>query len=154
MHPRKGFCVDYVGSMLGHTVYTMLGSMPLEKFYIYNNRLKLMEMVADGNIIRSLNRSELRRKVLFYLLSIYPYRSYLSEISRAVKSDPSNVKGCLEGLGVRYTNEESLVGLGLVSVEQSKNGFKYFKVNMDFLEDVKSLKTMFNHKKVFAVEIG
>lgn len=113
-----------------------------------------MELVADGNIIRSLNRSELRRKVLFYLLSINPYRSYLSEISRAVKSDPSNVKGCLEGLGVRYTGEESLVGLGLVSFEQSKNGFKYYKINTDFIEDVKALKTMFNHKKVFAVEIG
>ncbi len=113
-----------------------------------------MELVADGNVIRSLNRSELRRKVLFYLLSIYPYRSYLSEISRAIKSDPSNVKGCLEGLGVRYTGEESLVGLGLVNVEQTKNGFKYFKVNMDYIEDVKALKNMFNQRKVFAVEIG
>ncbi|GGM73887.1 transcriptional regulator [Thermogymnomonas acidicola] len=113
-----------------------------------------MELVADGNVIRSLNRSELRRKVLFYLLSIYPYRSYLSEISRAVRSDPSNVKGCLEGLGVRYTGEESLVGLGLVVVEQSKNGFRYFKVNPDLIEDIKALKTMFNNRKVFAVEIG
>jgi predicted transcriptional regulator with HTH domain len=113
-----------------------------------------MELVADGNIIRSLNRSELRRKVLFYLLSIYPYRSYLSEISRAVKSDPSNVKGCLEGLGVRYTGEESLIGLSLVTVEQTKNGFKYYKINNEYMEDIKSLKTMFNHKKVFAVEIN
>jgi hypothetical protein len=113
-----------------------------------------MELIADGNIIRSLNRSELRRKVLFYMLSIYPYRSYLSEISRAVKSDPSNVKGCLEGLGIRYTGEESLVGLGLISIEQTKNGFKYYKVNQDYVEDIKGLRTMFNHKKVFAVEIG
>ena len=113
-----------------------------------------MELIADGNIIRSLNRSELRRKVLFYMLSIYPYRSYLSEISRAVKSDPSNVKGCMEGLGVRYTGEESLVGLGLISIEQTKNGFKYYKVNQDYVEDIKVLSTRFNHKKVFAVEIG
>lgn len=113
-----------------------------------------MELIADGNIIRSLNRSELRRKVLFYMLSIHPYRSYLSEISRAVKSDPSNVKGCLEGLGVRYTGEESLVSLGLISIEQTKNGFKYYKVNDESIEDIKGLKTMFNHKKVFAVEIG
>ena len=113
-----------------------------------------METVADGNVIRSLNRSELRRKALFYLLSIYPYRSYLSEISRAIKSDPSNVKGCMEGLGVRYTGEESLVGLGLISIEQTKNGFKYYKVNQDYVEDIKGLRTMFNHKKVFAVEIG
>ena len=122
--------------------------------YIYPCEFDVMELIADGNIIRSLNRSELRRKVLFYMLSIYPYRSYLSEISRAVKSDPSNVKGCLEGLGVRYTGEESLVGLGLISVEQTKNGFKYFKVNADYIEDIKGLRTMFNHKKVFAVEIG
>ncbi len=122
--------------------------------YILQNEFVVMELIADGNIIRSLNRSELRRKVLFYMLSIHPYRSYLSEISRAVKSDPSNVKGCLEGLGVRYTGEESLVSLGLISIEQTKNGFKYYKVNDEYIEDIKGLKTMFNHKKVFAVEIG
>ncbi|QRF74544.1 hypothetical protein Thermo_00025 [Thermoplasmatales archaeon] len=114
----------------------------------------VMETVADGNVIRSLNRSELRRKALFYLLSIYPYRSYLSEISRAIKSDPSNVKGCLEGLGVRYTVEESLVGLALVKVEQTKNGFKYFKINPDVVDEVRSMKAMFTQKKIFAVEIG
>ncbi len=113
-----------------------------------------MEPMIDGNILRSLNRSELRRKVLFYLLSIYPYRSYLSEISRAVKSDPSNVKGCLEGLGVRYTGEESLIGLGLIIVEQSRNGFKYFKVNPEILEEARNIKAMFSDKKVFTVEIG
>ncbi|MHB1492436.1 MAG: putative transcriptional regulator [Thermoplasmataceae archaeon] len=113
-----------------------------------------METMADGNIIRSLNRSELRRKVLFYLYSIYPYRSYLSEISRAIKSDPSNVKGCLEGLGIRYTREECLVGLGLVVIEESKKGFRYFKINKDCIDDIKGIKSIFSQKKVLAVEIG
>ncbi|MGC8609294.1 MAG: archaellum operon transcriptional activator EarA family protein, partial [Thermoplasmata archaeon] len=60
----------------------------------------------------------------------------------------------LEGLGFRYTGEESLIGLGLIVVEQSKKGFKYFKVNPEIIDEVRNIKAMFSDKKVFTVEIG
>ena len=99
----------------------------------------------NGDIMRSLNRSKLRRRVLFHLLSIYPYKSYVSEIARNIRSDPSNVWGCLEGLGSRYTIEESLVSLLLVNREQIR-AHRYFKVNAYYIGEIKTLKIMFSQK--------
>ena len=99
----------------------------------------------NGDIMRALNGSELRRRVLFYLLSIYPYKSYISEIARNIRSDPSNVWGCLEGLGSRYPVEESLVGLALVNKEQLRH-IKYFKINAHLIGEIKTLKIMYSQK--------
>jgi len=79
----------------------------------------------DPTIIRALNKSELRRKVLFYLDAIFPNHTYLSELARGIRSDPANVLGCLKGLGNRYNGNRSLIELGLVEgLEQ--NRFKYY----------------------------
>ena len=107
----------------------------------------------NGNIIMSLNRSELRRRVLFHLLSIYPYKSYISEIARNIRSDPSNVWGCLEGLGSRYTVEESLVGLALVNKEQLRH-IKYFKINAHAIGEIKTLKIMFSQREEIVMEVN
>ena len=101
----------------------------------------------NGDIMRSLNGSELRRRVLFHLLSIYPYKSYVSEIARSIQSDPSNVWGCLEGLGTRYTIEESLVNLSLVNREQ-KRAHRYFAINTRYIGEIKTLKIMFAQRGV------
>jgi len=84
-------------------------------------------MFIDPFVIRSINRSELRKKILLYLDEIYPTPTYLSEIARMVKSDPSNVKGALIGLGNRYNGHSSLVSLGLVEVVTDR-GFKYYRL--------------------------
>ncbi|WP_297517841.1 helix-turn-helix domain-containing protein [Thermococcus sp.] len=84
-------------------------------------------VIVDPQVLRSLHRSELRKKILMYLNEIHPSATYLSEIARVVGSDPSNVRGALVGLGNRYNGESSLVYLGLVE-EVSNNGFKYYKL--------------------------
>ncbi len=84
-------------------------------------------MFVDPFVIRSINRSELRKRILLYLAEIHPSSAYLSEIARIVKSDPSNVKGALTGLGNRYNGSSSLVSLGLVEVVND-NGFKYYRL--------------------------
>ncbi len=81
----------------------------------------------DPVIIRALNKSDLRRKVLFYLDAIYPNFTYLSEMARAIKSDPSNVLGCLKGMGNRYNGNSSLIELGLVECVE-KGGHKYYRL--------------------------
>ncbi len=93
-------------------------------------------------VIRSINRSGLRKKILLYLDQIYPSPTYLSEIARAVKSDPSNVKGALIGLGNRYNGHSSLVSLGLVEVVTEK-GFKYYRLTEYGREVVKLLKSYY-----------
>ncbi|WP_054840166.1 archaellum operon transcriptional activator EarA family protein [Thermococcus sp. JCM 11816] len=85
-------------------------------------------VVIEPQVLRSLHRSELRKRILMYLNEIYPSATYLSEIARVIGSDPpSNVRGALVGLGNRYNNESSLVYLGLVE-EISRNGFKYYRL--------------------------
>lgn len=81
----------------------------------------------DPIIVRSLNKSDLRRKVLFYLDSIHPNHTYLSELARAIRSDPANVLGCLRGMGNRYNGNSSLIELGLVEVVE-RNRFKYYRL--------------------------
>lgn len=82
--------------------------------------LELVEVEIDfAEIRKSLNRSKLRIMILKYLLK--NGSDYISEIARGVFSDPSNVKGALEGLGIRWKEQHSLVGLGLVM----QNGNNY-----------------------------
>jgi len=81
----------------------------------------------DPHILRSINKSILRRKVLFYLYSIHPNADYLSNISRVIRSDATNVLGCIKGMGNRYNGSSSLIELGLVEVVE-RDGFKYYRI--------------------------
>ncbi len=93
----------------------------------------------DPHILRALNKSELRKKVLFHLYKISPNHTYLSELARAVKSDPSNVLGCLRGLGSRYKDNSSLVEMGLVEIIKN-NGYTYYRLCEDAREIVEYSK--------------
>lgn len=84
-------------------------------------------LTIDPHILRSINKSNLRRRVLFYLYSIYPNYDYLANISRMIRSDPSNVLGCIRGMGNRYNGSSSLIELGLVEVVE-RDGFKYYRI--------------------------
>jgi len=89
--------------------------------------IALYLLTIDPHILRSLNKSYLRKKVLMYLDSIYPNVDYLSNIARRVGSDASNVLGCLRGMGNRYNGNSSLIELGLVEV-LDVNGYKYYRI--------------------------
>ncbi len=84
--------------------------------------------LIDPLVVRSLNKSVLRKKILLYLSSIYPRHTYLSEIARNVRSDPSNVLGCLRGMGNRYNGNSSLIELGLVE-QLEADGYKYYRAS-------------------------
>ncbi len=45
-------------------------------------------VVIEPQVLRSLHRSELRKRILMYLNEIYPSATYLSEIARVIGSDP------------------------------------------------------------------
>ncbi|ASJ11168.1 transcriptional regulator [Thermococcus sp. P6] len=105
-------------------------------------------MYIDPHILRSLHRSDLRRRILMHLYQIYPSATYLSEIARNVGSDPSNVRGALVGLGNRYNGDSSLVYLGLVE-EVHNNGFKYYKLTEYGKKVMEYLKTYYPYYKKF-----
>ena len=71
-------------------------------------------------VIRSLRRSNVRKKIADYLFDISPSGSYTSEIAYNVKTTPTNVIGAIRGMNSRYRNDESLISLNLV--EQIKSG--------------------------------
>jgi predicted transcriptional regulator with HTH domain len=65
-------------------------------------------------VIRSLRRSNVRKKIADYLFEISPSGSYTSEIAYNVKTTPTNVIGAIRGMNSRYRNDESLMSLNLV----------------------------------------
>ncbi|RLI76867.1 hypothetical protein DRP04_12175 [Archaeoglobales archaeon] len=81
----------------------------------------------DPHVIRSINKSILRKKVLLHLDSVYPNADYLANIARAIGSDSSNVLGCIRGMGNRYNGNSSLIELGLIEVIE-RDGYKYYKI--------------------------
>ncbi len=73
-------------------------------------------------VIRSLRRSNVRKRIAEYLFDIRPSSSYTSDIAYNVKTTPTNVIGAIRGMKLRYRDEESLLGLKIV--EQIKTGKK------------------------------
>ena len=86
-------------------------------------------------VIRSLRRSNIRKKIADYLFDISPSGSYTSEIAYNIKTTPTNVLGAIRGMGTRYKKEESLIGLEIV--EQIKGGkdVKLYRLT-DFGKDI------------------
>jgi len=79
-------------------------------------------------IIRSLRRSNVRKKIADYLFDISPSGSYTSEIAYNVKTTPTNVIGAIRGMGTRYKVEESLIALELVEQVKSGKELKIYKL--------------------------
>jgi predicted transcriptional regulator with HTH domain len=76
-------------------------------------------------IIRSLRRSNIRKKIAEYLFEINPSCSYTSEIAYNIKTTPTNVIGAIRGMGTRYRTDDSLIDLGIV---EEKVGGKNIKL--------------------------
>ena len=86
----------------------------------FNNEIK------RPYIIRSLRRSNIRKKIAEYLFEISPSCSYTSEIAYNVKTTPTNVIGAIRGMGTRYKVDESLIDLGLVEEKKSDKNIKLY----------------------------
>ena len=81
-------------------------------------------------VIRSLRRSNVRKKIAEYLFDISPSGSYTSEIAYNVKTTPTNVIGAIRGMNSRYRNDELLLNLNIVEQIQSgkHNDIKLYRI--------------------------
>jgi len=91
-------------------------------------------------VIRSLRRSNIRKKIADYLFEICPNGSYTSEIAYNVKTTPTNVIGAIRGMGSRYKQEESLIALEIVEQVKSNSNIKLYKLTDFGKEIVESLR--------------
>ncbi len=86
-------------------------------------------------VIRSLRRSNVRKKIADYLFEISPSGSYTSDIAYNVKTTPTNVIGALRGMSSRYKNDESLLSLNIVEQIESGKNVKIYKLT-DFGREI------------------
>lgn len=93
-------------------------------------------------VIRSLRRSNIRKKIAEYLFEISPSGSYTSEIAYNVKTTPTNVIGAIRGMGSRYKEEESLIALEMVEQITGGNDVKLYKLTDFGKEILVSLKIL------------
>ena len=91
-------------------------------------------------VIRSLRRSNIRKKIADYLFEICPNGSYTSEIAYNIKTTPTNVIGAIRGMGSRYKAEESLISLEVVEQIEHNSNIKLYKLTDFGKEIVESLK--------------
>lgn len=86
-------------------------------------------------VIRSLRRSNVRKKIADYLFEISPSGSYTSDIAYNVKTTPTNVIGAIRGMSSRYKNDESLLSLNIVEQIESGKNVKIYKLT-DFGREI------------------
>ena len=79
-------------------------------------------------VIRSLRRSNVRKKIADYLFEISPSGSYTSDIAYNVKTTPTNVIGAIRGMSSRYKNDESLLTLNIVEQVDTGKNVKIYKL--------------------------
>jgi len=91
-------------------------------------------------IIRSLRRSNIRKKIADYLFDIGPSGSYTSEIAYNVKTTPTNVLGAIRGMGTRYKEEESLIALEIVEQVSAGKNIKIYRLTEFGKNMMESLK--------------
>jgi predicted transcriptional regulator with HTH domain len=96
------------------------------------------------DISYSLERSPLRVKVL---LCFFNQQSSLtlSEVSRNLSIDYSNIKGIITGKGGKYKEERALVGLGILILEKSLDGIDRYRLSQKGYEIAKILKEEYYH---------
>jgi len=91
-------------------------------------------------VIRSLRRSNVRKKIAEYLFDISPSGSYTSEIAYNVKTTPTNVIGAIRGMNFRYREDESLIGLNIVEQISGGKNIKLYKLTDFGKEMIESMK--------------
>ena len=91
-------------------------------------------------IIRSLRRSNVRKKIADYLFDISPSGSYTSEIAYNVKTAPTNVIGAIRGMNTRYRNDDSLITLNIVEQVSGGKNIKIYRLTDFGKEILESIK--------------
>ena len=91
-------------------------------------------------IMRSLRRSNVRKKIAEYLYEISPSGSYTSDIAYNVKTTPTNVIGALRGMTTRYKDDESLLNLNIVEQIEGGRNVKIYKLTDFGKEMLQSMK--------------
>ena len=91
-------------------------------------------------VMRSLRRSNIRKKIAEYLFEINPSSSYTSEIAYHVKTTPTNVIGAIRGMQSRYREDESLISLKIVEQTGARKDMKLYKLTDFGKEIVESLR--------------
>ena len=91
-------------------------------------------------IMRSLRRSNVRKKIAEYLYEISPSGSYTSDIAYNVKTTPTNVIGALRGMSTRYKDDESLLNLNIVEQIEGGKNVKIYKLTDFGKEILQSMK--------------
>jgi predicted transcriptional regulator with HTH domain len=94
-------------------------------------------------VIRSLRRSNVRKKIADYLFDIDPSCSYTSEIAYHVKTTPTNVIGAIRGMDSRYREDESLISLDLVEMKSGGRNIKLYGLTpfgREMVEELRSKK--------------
>ena len=79
-------------------------------------------------VVRSLRRSNVRKRIAEYLFEISPSGSYTSDIAYHVKTTPTNVIGAIRGMNSRYKDDESLLGLNIVEQIKSGKNIKIYRL--------------------------
>jgi len=105
-----------------------------------NSRLELSIDIQRPMVIRALRRSNIRKKIVEYLLEISPSSSYTSEIAYNIKTTPTNVIGAIRGMGSRYKEEESLISLNIIEEKDSGKNIRLYGLTSFGKEIVESLK--------------
>ena len=91
-------------------------------------------------VVRSLRRSNVRKKIADYLFEISPSGSYTSDIAYNVKTTPTNVIGAIRGLNSRYKGDESLISLRLVEQIEGGKNVKIYRLTDFGKEIIQSMK--------------
>lgn len=92
-------------------------------------------------VMRSLRRSNIRKKIAEYLFKISPSSSYTSEIAYSIKTTPTNVLGAIRGMQSRYKKEESLIDLNIVEECKQGNNIKLYRLTNYGIEIMKNMNT-------------
>jgi len=90
-------------------------------------------------VIRSLRRSNVRKKIAEYLFDISPSSSYTSDIAYNVKTTPTNVIGAIRGMSSRYRDDNSLIRLNIVEqIDSTSRDIKLYRIT-DFGKEIISI---------------
>ena len=105
-----------------------------------NNNTAISIDIKRPMVMRSLRRSNIRKKIAEYLFEISPSCSYTSEIAYNVKTTPTNVIGAIRGMSSRYREEESLLGLNIVEEKSGGKNIKLYGITSFGKEIMESLR--------------
>jgi len=91
--------------------------------------------VVSSDGVEIIPMDHIRKKIAEYLFEISPSCSYTSDIAYNIKTTPTNVIGAIRGMGCRYKEEESLIGLEMVEEKNCGKNIRLYGIT-NFGKDV------------------